>query len=418
MIIILFLFNLLFQLCTCINWNELEGKRPILQLDNPHLTFSLYERIRIVIKLRQGDFPITFKWSFNNGPLPHGVKGNNQILLIPKFLNSMKGVYSLRAVNKYGWYQLHIRLSTYSAQLDLNNVGNSDISLKKKPKIIFVKTVYRTDVGQSIRLIPTVLYAPSGTKYLWKFDSSNRLPNGVRVFKEKISIEYVQPYHSGIYELTISNQYGSTSATIVLVVNKPLYNVIDDISIISNQPPKLYLQKRHYSISVGESLTISIRKVSGAEPLFYKWSFFSQKTALPQNVKGYGLTFQITNATKSMNGLYNLWTKNAYGRMKIMFRIDVYNPPTKRPIIKMRKKFYSLTEGQSLVIRPMIENKNIFDYCYWLFNGRNMLPKGIIVKHEILFILGMKKSYSGTYSFIARNAYGSSSVNIRIIMNI
>ncbi|KAI3389767.1 hypothetical protein SNEBB_007092 [Seison nebaliae] len=282
--------------------NEAQSKKPILELTKREYQFSYDDSIRIVVKLTQGIKPITYKWQFNDGPLPQGVMANGLVFVISNFQKSTEGIYSLRAENQFGWYKLHLRINA-------NNIGSGDL----------------------------------------------------------------------------------------------------------NKKPVLSLKKRIYSVAVGSSLRISIQKLSGSEPMSYHWSFDNMQ--VPIGVSANGLIFSINQARIEQGGIYMLHAKNKYGWYKLYIRIDVHSPESQRPEIKIDRNEYIVSIGKPFRLAPKILNISPSDKFVWLFNGKNVLPNGIVVTNNVLTISSMTVEFFGVYTLVVTNNFGTSTISIIISLN-
>ncbi|KAI3382987.1 hypothetical protein SNEBB_001214 [Seison nebaliae] len=296
---------------------------------------------------------------------------------------------------------------TFLVPLLAANYDAASEAQSKKPLLELTEREYQFGYDESIRIVVRLRQGVQPIKYKWQFNNGP-VPQGVTANGLVLAISHFQKSMEGIYSLKAENQFGWYKLHMRLIPK-----AIGSGS--AKDKPVLSLNKRIYSVKVGGSLNIKIRKLSGAEPTTYHWTFDNMK--LPSGVNANGLTFNMNSARIEFGGIYMLSAKNKFGWYKLFIRIDVHSPEVQRPKIEVEKNEYIVQIGKPFRLAPKILNVSPSDKFVWLFNGNKLLPQGIVVTNGVINISSMTMQFFGVYTLVVTNSFGTSTISIIVSLN-
>ncbi|KAI3384329.1 hypothetical protein SNEBB_001572 [Seison nebaliae] len=151
-----------------------QSEKPLLTLIKREYQIPYGQTVKVEVELTRGTEPIDYKWEFDSGDLPSGMKSDGLILFTDNFKESMKGIYSLRAQNKYG----------KRFELEVKKIGGTEPLL-----------------------------------YKWSFDDKD-IPKGIDAKDLNLKIDKFEAAFGGIYTLHATNAFGWYKLYIRLDVQK------------------------------------------------------------------------------------------------------------------------------------------------------------------------------------------------------
>ena len=238
--------------------------------------------------LAAGSSPISFQWQF------HGTNvagATNYILTIPNAQFAAAGTYQVIVTNAYG--------AVTSAPANL--VLQSPPIINNQPQAIAVPA------GSNAVFVVGVSGSPP-LSFQWQRNGST-LPGATSY---SLTITNVQSINTGIYAVTITNNFGSaTSATAALTLLVPVS--------ITNQPVS-------QTMPAGAN-PFFIAGVDGSGPIRFQWRFGATKIPGATNA-----TLSLNNVQSTNAGNYSVLVSNDFSSVtSVVAALSITNPTCAHP---------------------------------------------------------------------------------------
>src|SRR5579884_87829 len=229
--------------------------------------------------------------------------------------------------------------------------------------------------------------------YQWYFNNAP-LTDGGRISGSTtttLNIASVQTNDAGSYQLIVSNNYGSGSATATLTV------------LI---PPAITSQPTNQSVGLGSNVTF-MAAASGTSPLNYQWFFNTNALADGGQFSGTATpNLAISNLQLTNAGNYTLVVTNLAGSVtSAVATLTVISPPmfTSAPLTNQVTMVYS-----NVTLSVTANGTPPLTY-QWSKDGINLTngPSITGANSSNLTVLNPQLSDSGQYTVTVSNAYGT-----------
>ena len=201
---------------------------------------------------------------------------------------------SPEAPSAYYFTGLIDELSLYNSPLSLSQIESIYLAGRNgkcsEPITITIQPTNQTILAGENLILLVDAVGQQPIKYQWAFNGNN-IDGGTN---NVLILTNVQPTSSGIYSVTVSNQFGkiTSSNAIVSVLSEPPFITIQPIS------------KTNYELS---SAIFNVT-AGGSKPLSYQWNFNSK--IIPGETNA---TLSLTNLQLLQAGNYFVQVSNGYG---------------------------------------------------------------------------------------------------------
>ena len=227
--------------------------------------------------------------------------------------------------------------------------------------------------GTKVELSVGAVGSPT-LNYQWQVNGTN-LPSTSHEF---LILTNVQPADSAIYNVVVTNRYGTVEST-------------DAVLTVVTSAPIIVASPTSQSVFGGSNAAFTVT-AAGSMPISYQWQF--NGTNLPGAT---GNELLLTNAQMNEAGAYSIVVSNSFGAVissnvalnvvPLMFA----SPPQSQAVLAGRTATFSV----------VLAGQNPFQY-QWQFNGTN-LPGATA---NPLVLTNVQMNQAGAYAVIASNLFG------------
>ena len=214
---------------------------------------------------------LSYQWTFDGTDL---TGANNAALTLTNVQPDQAGTYAVVVANVYG--------SIVSS--------NATLAVYGVPPFITTQPTNETVVVGGTASFKVVAGGSAPLSYQWSFDGTNL----IGATNATLTLTGVQFSQAGIYEVEITNPYGSTNSTGAVL---SVYGV----------PPFITTQPANQTVIAGGTATFSVA-AGGSVPLNYQWKFDGTGITSATNS-----VLILTNAQPGESGDYVVTVANPYG---------------------------------------------------------------------------------------------------------
>ncbi|GBP89432.1 Hemicentin-2 [Eumeta japonica] len=291
---------------------------------------------------------------------------NADVLEFPQVQRNQSGIYICEAKNAAGLDSHSIDVTVYYPPI-----------ITKKPVNIF-----EANAGSVVKLFIEYEANPEAN-VAWTFDGDQMNGESYIVDNENHLTFIAEPNKAGLYECTVSNNYGSETATILLIVK--------DIEV----PNKIeYVEE-------GTPVKLTC-PIYGTSALNMSWTFTPEGYKDSRTLKETSDSLQYTETTIENSGTY---TCNVEGMRKNAVSI----------VLKVVYKPKIVTGPPRLIQVKLNETVNLtVDYTAdpeasvtWIFNDEIINGDEYRIDPENNLIFEASPNNVGTYEYVIKNEYGS-----------
>jgi uncharacterized repeat protein (TIGR01451 family) len=302
-----------------------------------------------------GTLPLEYQWSKGGTNL---LNATNHVLLVTNVQRSDAGSYAVRVSNAFG-----------SA-----NSSNALLTVGEAPAIVIQPTNLAVPVG-GVATFNVLAGGTAPLSYQWSFNGTNLLD----ATKSLLVITNVQVGDAGNYAVKVSNAFGSTNSS----------NVLLNVGV----PPLIVVQPTNQTVRLGAPATLAV-VAEGTAPLAYQWSFGGT------NLAGATSNLLVIPSVQSSNvGSYAARVSNAFGSANSSNALLAIGVP---PVLLIQPTSLVVTVGVAATFNVLAGGAGPFIY-QWRFNSTN-LPNAT---NSVLVITNARVSDAGNYAAEASNAFGS-----------
>ena len=308
--------------------------------------------------LADGSDPLSYQWSFNGTNID---AATNASLALTNLQFSQAGNYAVLVTNAYG--------STLSS--------NAVLTVTATPPSIQVQPTNQTVFVNGTASFSVTAAGSLPLSYQWSLNGAD-LDGATNA---SLTLANVQTNQAGNYVAQMTNAFGSTNSTSVLLT-------------VVGLPPTILTQPTNQTVFVNGTTTFTIM-AGGTTPLNYQWSLNGTNLDGATNA-----LLTLTNVQLSQAGNYAVQVANGFG--------STNSSNAALSVVDLPPSIVTQPTNQTLVV----EDTAIFIVTaagfpplnyQWSFNGTNLDG----ATNASLALTNVQFSQAGNYAVLVANAYGS-----------
>jgi uncharacterized protein YdaL len=305
-----------------------------------------------------GTGTLGYQWLFNNAAISGATSAT---LTLTKVQTTNAGTYTVTVTNLYG---------------STNASATLTVGL---PPAITAAPASATATNGTTATFSVTASGTAPLSYQWEFGGANI--SGAT--NATLSLASVQTNNAGTYTVTVTNPYGSTSASAVLTVLAPAGNIA----------PAITAQPQNSTNAVGTAASFSVT-ATGTAPLHYQWRLGGA------NISGAtSATYTISSVKNSSAGSYTVVVTNIAGSVtSTAATLTVGTAPS----INGQPRSQSVNPGRSVSFNVFASGTSPLHY-QWRFNGTNIAN----ATSNNYTLTDAQAANAGAYSVVVSNSFGS-----------
>nr|CAH7736157.1 unnamed protein product [Callosobruchus chinensis] len=369
-------------------------------------TVNSGDSVSLTCTVHKGDLPVNLSWLHNNVSIGYleGVQitkagKKSSALTIDNVNGDHVGSYTCIAENKAG-------SSRHSADLHVNVL----------PHITPFEFEDDANTGDSVQVTCYVSKGDTPIDISWLLngrlvkngDGISTIPIGERT--SLLTINSVQPEHTGVYTCLASNKGGTSSSNAELLVN-----------VLPHIMPFSFEEEANR----GDSVQVQCYINKGDMPMSFDWLLNGQSIPghITVNIVSFGKktsVLSIDSVDEHHAGNYSCVAENRAGSSSYTAQLSVKVLPHITPFAFEE----DINRGDSVQVQCYVNKGDMPMLFSWLLNGQN-IPGHVVVnvvsfgkKTSVLSIDSVDEHHAGNYSCVAENRAGSSSYTAQLTVKV